>query len=78
MKKILLCIFESHNFFIKESPKYVEKLECATITTGYFTSILHPFTQFGFRYKLTFKQWIYYPIAYIKFMYFQIKSFLNI
>lgn len=63
MKKII----ELHRFFVKESRKFV-----GTWSNGPYEKILHPFTVYYGRYVYSFSQKLYYPIAYIKFMWYNI------
>jgi hypothetical protein len=62
MKKFI----ELHKWFVKESMKYVGKLSYKPHKTwfGFGSTIIYG------RYILSFKNKLYFPIAYIKFMYY--------
>lgn len=53
-------LIDAHRFFVKETPSFIGNF----IHDGSWT---YPI------YKLTFRQKLYYPIAYIKFMWMTIK-----
>ncbi len=61
MKKFIYL----HKFFLKESKSFV----------GKWHEVMPPDPRFNLRfgyYRLSLKQKLYYPIAYIKFMYYSI------
>lgn len=60
---------KSHNFFINESPKYVGKyVKKYNLYNG----------EVDYIQTLSYKQKLYYPIAYIKFIYFSIKDYFHL
>jgi len=59
-----------HKFFVEKTPEYIG----TDVEYDYYWYGL-PFNSGYF--KLTNKQKFYYPIAYLKFMYFGVKDFLR-
>lgn len=60
IKNILDYLFDSHKFFIKQSPKFVGVAAQRIYYKRYDLTMT--------KYKYTFKQKVYFPIAYFKFM----------
>lgn len=62
---MLTKIRDAHRFFIKETPRFIgTDIEYDWVNYGQSYNSGH--------YKLTFKQKLYYPIAYIRFMYYML------
>lgn len=69
MKRFL----ELHRFFVKESKSFVGVWD-----TKYYTKWYEPFTVYFGRYRIkSLRKKLYWPIAYIKFMWYSRKDFIN-
>ncbi len=65
MKKFIKMIYNSHKFFVKETPSYVGHW-----SYEYYTKWYDPMSVYYGGYILSNKQKLYYPITYIKFMWY--------
>lgn len=93
MKKFIKYLKKSHEFFVKESPKYVgikkqDKSKPYPVfgyITDYSTKPFNPDNKvlgvsdiaYLEYYSFKFKDILYYPIAYIKFMYYCINDYIK-
>lgn len=69
MKKIINYLIESHKFFVKETPKFIGRKGSKWRIRKTWTTEIHE--QY---YPLTISQKLYYPIAYLKFMFYSLKD----
>jgi len=69
MKNFLLYLIKNHKFFKYGSNRYIGKFVYENYTPIFSDC------RYGYRYKYSFKDKLYYPVAYIKYMIYRIKDY---
>ena len=71
--KFIKMLRVSHKFFVKQTPSYIAgHREPKYIKTSGFSWV-----KYDYYYLLNFREKLYYPIAYCKFMFYCIKDYCN-
>jgi len=76
MKNKVKQIIEAHKFFIRETPRLIGKPKYGWLNDFVLSNSTSDQLKDDIKnhYKLTFKQKLYYPVAYLKFMYYTLKN----